>query len=86
MKKSDLSVERCKTMSMLQKILGGKWKLEILYYIGELKSYLEANLREKENVPEVPETGMAVLRQQIVLAEAIENWITSLKEKFMQIQ
>ena len=34
MKKSDLSIERCKTMSMLQKILGGKWKLEILYYIG----------------------------------------------------
>ena len=51
--------------------------------IRELKFYLEENLREKENVPEVPETGMAVLRQQIVLAEAIENWVVSLKEKFM---
>ena len=51
--------------------------------IGELKSYLEKNLREKENVPEVPETGMAVLQQQIVLAEAIENWVVSLKEKFV---
>lgn len=48
-----------------------------------LKSYLEENLREKENVPEVPETGIAVLRQQMVLAEAIENWIGSLKEKFV---
>lgn len=48
-----------------------------------LRSYLEENLLEKENVPEVPETGMAVLRQQIVLAEAIENWIVSLKEKFV---
>ena len=48
-----------------------------------LKSYLEENLREKENLPEVPETGMAVLRQQIVLAEAIENWIASLKEKLV---
>lgn len=48
--------------------------------VGEMKSYLEENLRAKENVPEVPEIGMAVLRQQYVLAEAIENWINSLKE------
>ncbi len=34
MRKTELSVRRCKTMSALQKILGGKWKLEILYYIG----------------------------------------------------
>lgn len=33
MKKTERAVERCKTMSTLQKILGGKWKLEILYYI-----------------------------------------------------
>ncbi len=51
--------------------------------IWELRSYLEENLREKENAPEVPETGMAVLRQQIILAEAIENWIVSLKEKLL---
>jgi len=25
--------ERCNTVSTLQKILGGKWKIEILYYI-----------------------------------------------------
>lgn len=34
MKKSQQSIERCATMSTIQKILGGKWKLEILYYIG----------------------------------------------------
>ena len=33
MRKTEQAVERCKTMSTLQKILGGKWKLEILYYI-----------------------------------------------------
>ncbi len=33
MRKSQLMIERCKTMSTLQKILGGKYKLEILYYI-----------------------------------------------------
>ena len=33
MKKTEAAIQRCKTMSALQKILGGKWKLEILYYI-----------------------------------------------------
>lgn len=33
MKKTEAAIQRCKTMSTLQKILGGKWKLEILYYI-----------------------------------------------------
>ncbi len=32
-RKTETAVQRCKTMSALQKILGGKWKLEILYYI-----------------------------------------------------
>lgn len=47
-----------------------------------LKLHLEENILEKENVPEIPETGMAVLRQQFVLAEAIEKWIASLKNSF----
>ena len=34
MRKTEMAVQRCKTMSRIQKILGGKWKLEILYYIG----------------------------------------------------
>lgn len=34
MKKSQISIERCVTISTIQKILGGKWKIEILYYIG----------------------------------------------------
>lgn len=47
-----------------------------------LKTYLEENLREKENDPEIPKTGMAVLQQQIVLVDAIEKWIISLKKDF----
>ena len=49
--------------------------------IRDLKMYLEENLREKENAPEVPEIGMAVLRQQFVLAETIEAWIVTLKSE-----
>lgn len=33
MKKSTQAIQRCSTVSALQKILGGKWKIEILYYI-----------------------------------------------------
>lgn len=47
-----------------------------------LKSYLEENLREKEDIPEIPQTGLAVLRQQFVLVDAIEKWIASLKKSF----
>lgn len=48
--------------------------------IKTLKGYLEENLREKETLPEIPETGMAVLRQQLILAQAIETWIESLRK------
>lgn len=47
-----------------------------------LKGYLEENIQLKENIPEIPETGMAVLQQQFVLAQAIEVWIASLKDSF----
>lgn len=48
--------------------------------VKQLKSYMEENLRMKENMPEIPETGMAVLQQQLILAQAIETWIAALKE------
>ena len=43
MKKSALAVERCKTVSTIQKILGGKWKIEIIYYIAfqDIQLFLE---------------------------------------------
>lgn len=47
-----------------------------------LKTYLEENISTKENIPEIPETGMAVLHQQFILAQAIEAWIASLKKSF----
>ncbi len=35
MKKTDQAIRRCPTVSAVQKVLGGKWKIEILYYIGK---------------------------------------------------
>ena len=45
-----------------------------------LKMYLEENINMKKYMPEIPETGMAVLQQQFILAQAIETWIASLKD------
>lgn len=44
-----------------------------------LKTYLEENIRKKENAPDIPEAGMAVLQQQYILAQAIETWIVSIR-------
>ena len=51
--------------------------------INVLKSYLEENMDLKENVPDVPATGMAVLHQQFQLVQAIEEWIRALKEELL---
>ena len=45
-----------------------------------LKTYLEENIALKENAPDIPITGMAVLRQQFLLAQIIEEWIATLKK------
>lgn len=47
--------------------------------IRTLKAYLQENMDSKEELPEVPETGKAVLRQQLILAQAIETWIASVR-------
>ncbi len=47
MKKSEFSIQRCKTMSTLQKVLGGKWKLEILYYIAKNDIHRFGQLRRQ---------------------------------------
>ena len=48
--------------------------------VKQLKAYLEENLALKGSDTDVPATGMAVLRQQYVLAQAIEEWVQSLKK------
>lgn len=55
--------------------------LKIEKNINILKGYLKTNIEEKKDNTEIPRTGMEVLNQQYVLAEAIEKWILELKEK-----
>lgn len=46
-----------------------------------LKAYLEENLSLKENNKDVPEIGFAVLQQQYILAQSIENWLLDMRKK-----
>ena len=48
-----------------------------------LKSYLKENIDLKENAPDIPATGMAVLQQQFLLVQAIEEWIRALKKELV---
>lgn len=50
-----------------------------------LKSYMEENLAAKEDDPDIPQEGIAVLKQQLALAEAVETWINSLRENFGEL-
>lgn len=51
----------------------------IEHNIKTMKAYLEENLQEKQANPDIPETGMAVLQQQYLLAQSIEKWIASVR-------
>lgn len=53
---------------------------DIKQHIQQLKTYIQENIRQKESLPDIPETGLAVLQQQYMLAEAIEQWIISLQK------
>lgn len=44
------------------------------------KKYIKENIDAKENSPDIPMTGLAVLRQQYQLAQTIEEWLASLKK------
>ena len=47
-----------------------------------LRSNLEENMEFKMNLIEIPETGKAVLKQQMALVQAIESWIETVKAGF----
>ncbi|MDD3746743.1 MAG: PadR family transcriptional regulator [Anaerostipes sp.] len=44
------------------------------------KKMVEENIQSKEKLTEIPKLGKAVLYQQYALADALDQWIQSLKE------
>lgn len=56
MKKTAQAIERCKTVSAIQKILGGKWKIEIIYYIAFQDIHRFGELRRR--IGEITESSL----------------------------
>lgn len=56
MRKSEFAIQRCKTISTLQKLLGGKWKIEILYYIAVYDIHRFGQLRR--HIAEITESSL----------------------------
>ena len=95
MRKTALAVERCKTMSTLQKILGGKWKLEILYYIafrdihrfGELRCQLgeitESSLTKQ--LRELEADGFLIRHDFKEIPPRVEYTLSDLGESFVDV-
>ena len=95
MRKTEQAVERCKTMSTLQKILGGKWKLEILYYIafhdirrfGALRRQLgeitESSLTKQ--LRELEADGFLVRHDFHEVPPRVEYTLTELGRSFMDV-
>lgn len=50
--------------------------------VGIMKKQLQENLAEKNNKSDIPETGLEVLKQQLILTESIERWLNSLNKDF----
>ena len=95
MRKTEQSIERCKTMSALQRILGGKWKLEILYYIafhginrfGALRRQLgeipESSLTKQ--LRELEADGFLERRDFHEVPPRVEYTLTGLGRSFMDV-
>ncbi len=95
MRKTEAAVQRCKTMSALQRVLGGKWKLEILYYIafcdirrfGALRRQLgeitESSLTKQ--LRELEADGFLIRHDFHEVPPRVEYSLTDLGESFMDV-
>lgn len=95
MKKTETAIQRCKTMSTLQKILGGKWKLEILYYIafrdihrfGELRRQLgeitESSLTKQ--LRELEADGFLIRHDFKEIPPRVEYTLSDLGSSFIDV-
>ena len=95
MRKSEGAVNRCKTISTIQKLLGGKYKIEILWYIGKCQVRRFGQLRRQ--IGEITESSLTkqlrelerdgfLLRQDFgEVPPRVEYTLTDLGESFLSV-
>ena len=95
LRKSESSVNRCRTISAVQKLLGGKYKIELLWYIGKCdirrfgqlrrqigeitESFLTKQLRELEA------DGFILRHDFREVPPHVEYTLTELGESFLSV-
>src|SRR5574344_638834 len=95
MRKSESAVSRCKTISTIQKMLGGKYKIELLWYIGKCDirrfgqlrrqlgkisdSFLTMQLRELET------DGFILRHDFFQIPPHVEYTLTKLGSSFLSV-
>ena len=95
MRKSESAINRCKTISTVQKLLGGKYKIEILWYIGKCDIRRFGQLRRQ--IGEITESSLTkqlreleadgfILRHDFCeVPPRVEYSLTELGESFLSV-
>lgn len=95
MRKSDSAFERCKTISTIQKLLGGKYKIEILWYIGKCDVKRFGQLRRQ--IGEITESSLTKQLRELEsdgfifrhdfgeIPKRVEYSLTELGESFLSV-
>ena len=95
MRKTERAIERCKTISTIQKLLGGKWKIEILYYIaiqdihrfGELRRQIEeiTDSSLTKQLRELEADGFLIRHDYHEIPPRVEYTLTDLGTSFIAV-
>lgn len=79
MRKDPASIRRCPTISAIQRLLGGKWKLEIICYVGA------AGVRRFGQLRELERDGFLLRRDFCQVPPHVEYTLTELGESFLPV-
>lgn len=95
MRKSESAVNRCKTISTVQKLLGGKYKIELLWYIGKCDIRRFGQLRRQigeisessltKQLRELEADGFIVRHDFCEVPPRVEYSLTELGKSFLSV-
>lgn len=95
MRKSEAAASRCRTISMVQKLLGGKYKIELLWYIGKCDIRRFGQLRRQigeitessltKQLRELEADGFIVRHDFYEVPPHVEYSLTELGESFLSV-
>ena len=95
MRKTESAVNCCKTISTVQKLLGGKYKVELLWYIGKCDIRRFGQLRRQigeitessltKQLRELEADGFIHRRDFFEIPPRVEYTLTELGESFLSV-